>query len=43
MTILRLWFELDESLECGHVEYAWIIPDVKEMYANNVLKGKIRE
>ena len=39
--IMRLWCEKDESFECIHVKYAWTLPKVQEMYANNVKDGKI--
>ena len=39
--IMRLWCEKDESFECIHVKYAWTLPKVQEMYANNVRDGKV--
>ncbi len=40
--IMRLWCEKDESFECIHVKYAWTLPKVQEMYANNVRNGKVK-
>lgn len=40
--ILRLWCEEDESFECVHVQYAWTLPDVQEMYFNQVKSGNVR-
>ena len=37
--IMRLWCEDDDSYECIHVQYAWTLPLVQEMYSNNVKKG----
>jgi len=39
--IMRLWCEEDESFECIHVQYAWTLPRVQEMYANNVKDGRV--
>ena len=39
--IMRLWCEEDESFECIHVQYAWTLPKVQEMYANNVKNGNV--
>ena len=39
--IMRLWCEDDESFECIHVQYAWTLPKVQEMYANNVKNGNV--
>ena len=39
--MMRLWCEADESFECIHVKYAWTLPKVQEMYANNVRNGKV--
>ena len=41
--ILRLWCEEDESFECIHVQYAWTLPDVQEMYFNQVNAGNVRK
>ena len=41
--IMRLWCELDESFDCGHVEYAWTLPSVQEMYANNLKNGRVKK
>lgn len=41
--ILRLWCEEDESFECIHVQYAWTLPDVQEMYFNQVNSGNVRK
>ncbi len=41
--ILRLWCEEDESFECVHVQYAWTLPDVQEMYFNQVKTGNVRK
>ncbi len=41
--VLRLWCELDESFECSHVEYAWTLPEVQEMFVNNVRNGNVKE
>ena len=35
--------EEDESFECIHVQYAWTLPKVQEMYANNVRDGKVKD
>lgn len=32
---------MDESFECIHVQYAWTLPKVQEMYANNVRDGNV--
>ena len=29
----------DQSFECIDVQYAWTLPKVQEMYANNVREG----
>ena len=42
-SVMRLWCELDESFDCGHVLYAWTLPVVQEMYANNVRNGRVKE
>ncbi len=39
--IMRLYCEEDESFECIHVQYAWTLPKVQEMYANNVKNGNV--
>jgi len=39
--IMRLWCEADESFNCIHVQYAWTLPKVQEMYANNVRNGRV--
>jgi len=39
--IMRLWCEEDESFDCIHTQYAWSLPKVQEMYANNVKNGKV--
>ena len=41
--IMRLWCEEDESFECIHVQYAWTLPKVQEMYANNVKNGNVQD
>lgn len=41
--ILRLWCEVDESYDCWHVSEAWSLPEVREMYFNQVKKGNIKE
>ena len=38
--IMRLWCESDEAYDCAHVQYAWTIPKVQEMYGNAVRDGK---
>lgn len=40
--ILRLWCELDESFDCWHASEAWSLPDVREMYFDQVKKGNIK-
>ncbi len=40
--VMRLWCEEDESFECIHVQYAWTLPKVQEMYANNLRNGEVR-
>ena len=40
---LRLFCEMDESFECVHVQFAWTLPEVQQMLANNVRNGKVRE
>ena len=39
--IMRLYCEMDESFECIHTQYAWTLPKVQEMYANNVREGRV--
>ena len=39
---LRLFCELDRSFECVHVQFAWTLPEVQQMFANNVRNGKVR-
>jgi DNA-binding MarR family transcriptional regulator len=39
--IMRLWCEEDESFDCIHTKYAWTLPKVQEMYANNVRNGRV--
>ncbi len=41
--MMRLWCEEDESFDCIHVQYAWTLPKVQEMYANNVRDGKVKD
>jgi DNA-binding MarR family transcriptional regulator len=41
--ILRLWCEVDESYDCWHVSEAWSLPEVREMYFNQVKKGNVQE
>ena len=40
--ILRLWCEVDESYDCWHVSEAWSLPEVREMYFNQVKKGNVK-
>lgn len=35
--------EADGSFDCIHVQYAWTLPAVQEMYANSVRDGKVKE
>jgi hypothetical protein len=39
--IMRLYCEEDEPFDCIHVQYAWTLPKVQEMYANNVRDGRV--
>ncbi len=38
--IMRLWCEEDDSFECIHVQYAWTLSEVQELYWKIVKGGK---
>jgi len=40
--ILRLWCDADETYDCWHTNEAWALPEVREMYFNQVRKGNVR-
>jgi DNA-binding MarR family transcriptional regulator len=40
---LKLWCDADESFDCWHVNEAWSLPEVREMYFNQVKRGNVGE
>lgn len=40
--IASLGCEEDESFDCWHVNEAWSLPEVREMYFNQVKKGNVK-
>ena len=40
---MKLWCEADDSFDCWHVNEGWALPEVREMYFNQVKKGNVRK
>ena len=40
---MMLKCEHDQSFECVHVQYAWTLPDVQEMYFNPIKSRNVRK